>query len=156
MSGYSIALENGAENLPEMFPLYATHYREMQERLERDGFEVSQFNPQIDAYISHWEAGTLLNYAVRLDGEAVGYSNVYLAKDMHNSELIAQEDTIFILKDHRNGVGRKLVRFILEDLNSRGVKRAHVTAMTDLRVVPVWKRMGFKPVATSMIYTFPR
>lgn len=151
---YEFALENGATNLPELFPLYAQHYREMQERLAGDGIEVSPFNPQIDAYIAQWEAGTLLNYTVRLNGEVVGYSNVYLARDMHNSDLIAQEDTIFILKAHRNGVGKKLVRFVLADLESRGVKRLHVTAMTDTRAVPLWQRMGFKPAATAMIYTF--
>lgn len=151
---YEFALENGAINLPELFPLYAQHYREMQERLAGDGIEVSPFNPQIDAYIAQWEAGTLLNYTVRLNGEVVGYSNVYLARDMHNSDLIAQEDTIFILKAHRNGVGKKLVRFVLADLESRGVKRVYVTAMTDLRVAAIWQRMGFKPAATAMIYTF--
>lgn len=151
---YAFAIENGATNLPELFPLYAQHYREMQERLAGDGIEVSPFNPQIDAYIAQWEAGTLLNYTVRLNGEAVGYSNVYLARDMHNSDLIAQEDTIFILKAHRNGVGKKLVRFVLADLESRGVKRVYVTAMTDLRVAAIWQRMGFKPAATAMIYTF--
>lgn len=154
MTEYVIACENGAKNLVELFPLYATHYREMQERLSSDGIEISQFNPQIDAYIAQWEAGTLLNYAVRQDGRAVGYSNVYLARDMHNSDLIAQEDTVFVLKEHRNGIGRKLVRFVLDDLKSRGVVRLHITAMTDLRAVPLWKRMGFKPAATAMIYTF--
>lgn len=154
MTDYAIALENGAQNLPEMFPLYATHYREMRERLKADGIEISPFNPQIDAYVAQWEAGTLLNYAVRLDGAVVGYSNVYLARDMHNSDLIAQEDTVFILKEHRNGIGRKLVQFVLADLEARGVVRLHITAMTDLRAVPLWKRMGFKPAATAMIYTF--
>jgi len=151
---YAIARENGSENLSELFPLYATHYQEMQERLASDGIVVSPFNPQIDAYIAQWEAGTLLNYTVRHEGRAVGYSNVYLARDMHNSDLIAQEDTIFVLKEHRNGVGRRLVRFVLADLKERGVKRAYVTAMTDLRVAPIWQRMGFKPAATAMIYTF--
>lgn len=151
---YVLAIERGSENLRELFPLYAAHYEEMRQRLAGDGIEVSPFNPQVDSYVRHWEAGTLLNYTVRAGGAAVGYSNVYLAKDMHNGDLIAQEDTIFVLKEHRNGIGQKLVKFILDDLKGRGVKRAHVTAMTDLRVVPIWKRMGFKPAATAMIYTF--
>jgi predicted N-acetyltransferase YhbS len=44
------------------------------------------------------------------------------------------EDTIFVVKEHRNGVGKKLVQFGLNELKSRGVKRLLVSAMTDLRV----------------------
>ena len=152
---YLFSMENGSENLTEMFPLYAAHYQEMRERLERDGIEISPFNPRVDVYVASWENGTLQNYAVRAEnGEVVGYANVYLTNDMHNGDLIAQEDAIFILKAHRNGVGKRLVRFILDDLKSRGVKRAHITAVTDLRVAKIWERMGFKPAATAMIYTF--
>lgn len=152
---YSIAVENGWENLIELMPLYATHYHEMRERLAKDGIEYPPFKPRVDAYVDYWQNGTLVNYAVRDDeGRAVGYANVYVTRDMHNSELIAQEDTIFILKAHRNGIGRKLVKFILSDLRERGVKRSNITAMTDLRVAKIWERMGFKPMATAMTYIF--
>lgn len=152
---YQFLIENGALNLPELFPLYAQHYREMQERLRRDGFEWPDFNPRVPAYVSAWQNGELTNYVVRTEaGEAIGYGNVYVTQDMHNSEWIAQEDTIFVRADHRNGVGRKLVRFVLDDLNSRGVKRAHITAMTDLRVGKIWARMGFKHTAEAMTYFF--
>jgi len=42
----------------------------------------------------------------------------------------------------------------LEELKKRGVKRLNVSAMTDLRVAKLWKRMGFKEAATQMLYTF--
>jgi L-amino acid N-acyltransferase YncA len=152
---YRFSIERGWENLPELFPLYAQHYREMKARLEADGHQIGAFNPRVQTYVEAWQAGNLINYVVRgEDGKAVGYSNVYLTNDMHNSELIAREDTIFILKEHRNGVGRRLVKFILSDLQARGVKRVGVTAMTDLRVAKIWQRMGFKPVATAMTYYF--
>lgn len=154
MSEYALAVEDGCLTLPELFPLYAQHYHEMEERLKGEGIEVSAFDPQIEQYMAHWRNGSLINYTVRLDGKAVGYSNVYLAKDMHNGDPIAQEDTIFVTKSHRNGIGKKLVQFVLADLKARGVKRVHITAMTDVRVVPLWKRMGFKAAATAMIYTF--
>jgi ribosomal protein S18 acetylase RimI-like enzyme len=73
---------------------------------------------------------------------------------MHNHDLISQEDTVFILKEHRNGIGKKLVQAVLDELRSRGVKRVLVSAMTDLRVAKLWNRMGFKEVATQMIYKF--
>jgi ribosomal protein S18 acetylase RimI-like enzyme len=73
---------------------------------------------------------------------------------MHNHDLICQEDTVFILKDHRNGIGKKLVQAVIEELRTRGVKRLIVSAMTDLRVAKLWNRMGFKEMATQMIYEF--
>jgi predicted N-acetyltransferase YhbS len=79
---------------------------------------------------------------------------VYITNDMHNHDLVAQEDTIFVVKEHRNGVGKKLVQFGLDELKRRGVKRLLVSAMTDLRVAKLWGRMGFKEVATQMMYTF--
>ena len=73
---------------------------------------------------------------------------------MHNDELIAQEDTIFVEPEHRNGIGRKLTKHVLADLEARGCKRISITAVTDTRLGPIWKRMGFKPTAEMMTYVF--
>jgi ribosomal protein S18 acetylase RimI-like enzyme len=73
---------------------------------------------------------------------------------MHNSDLIAQEDTIYVVPEHRNGIGRKFTKVILAELKERGVKRLNVSAMTDLRATKLWKRLGFKELATQMTYTF--
>lgn len=152
---YSFASENLILNTKELLPLYIEHYKEMQERLSKDGVEIADFNPRFDKYFEAYAEGYLLNLVVRTEsGEPVGYCNVYITNDMHNGELIAKEDTVFIRKDHRNGVGKHLVKYGLEQLRQRGVKRLHVQAMTDLRVEKLWKRMGFKPVALSMTYTF--
>jgi len=151
---YVIALENGVVAHDELMPLYRRHYGEMQARLRSDGIEVGDFNPRIDEYHKAMNAGYLLTYVVRHEGAAVGYSNIYLTNDMHNSEPIAQEDTIFIDKPHRNGIGKTLAKYILEDLRARGVKRAHITAVTDLRVAKIWQRIGFRPVAQLLTYTF--
>lgn len=155
MMEYRFSLENGEQNCRELMPLYSQHYKEMRERLAGDGIQIPEFNPRLDIYFAGMNAGHILNFVVRTEaGEPVGYSNIYLTGDMHNSELIAQEDTIFILKAHRNGLGKKLVKFILAELQSRGVKRLNITAMTDLRVSKIWQRMGFKPVAVAMSYIF--
>jgi len=151
---YEITLEKFKDTYKELEPLYRKHYSEMTERLEESGLRCSSYNPRLDEYVRASEGGWLLTFVLRLNGVAVGYSNVYLTNDMHNNDLIAQEDTIFVLKEHRNGVGKKMVKLILEELRSRGVKRVLVSAMTDLRVAKLWRRMGFKDVATQMIYKF--
>lgn len=151
---YTFHLGRFKETYEELEPLYRQHYAEMTDRLEAEGIPCSPYNPRLDEYIKAGDGGWLLTFVLRLDGKAVGYSNVYLTNDMHNNDLIAQEDTIFVLKEHRNGVGKKLVKVILEELRERGVKRVSVSALTDLRVAKLWKRMGFKEAAVQMLYTF--
>lgn len=152
---YTFHVEKGHENFRELMPLYKAHYDETQERMIADGFRPSgPFNPRLDQYLQAWIAGHLLNYVIRFNGEAVGASNIYLSTDMHSGDFFAAEDTIFVRKDHRNGVGKKLTRFILDDLKKRGVKYAIVDAVTDLRVAKVWKRMGFRERAIQMVYDF--
>lgn len=155
MTEYRFTVENAEQNCPELFPLYAQHYREMQDRLARDGVEIGPFNPRLESYFRGAREGYLLNFVVRTEeGIPVGYCNVWLTNDSHNGDLIAQEDTVYILPEHRNGIGKRLVKFGLQNLREKGIKRLHVTAMTDCRVEKLWRRMGFKPVATAMTYVF--
>jgi ribosomal protein S18 acetylase RimI-like enzyme len=151
---YVITIEKFRDTYEELEPLYRKHYKEMTDRLESTGIPCSPYNPRLDSYAKAGDEGWLLTFVLRAEDKACGYSNVYITNDMHNQDLIAQEDTIYVLPEHRNGVGKAMVRFILNELNSRGVKRALVSAMTDLRVAKMWKRMGFKEAATQMLYTF--
>lgn len=135
--------------------LYRQHYGEMQLRLAGQGVNLPPYLPRLDQYFKAADEGYLLHYVVRAEtGDAVGYSNIYLTNDMHNGELIAKEDTIYLLPEHRNGVGRRFSKTILADLKRRGVVRLIVTAVTDLRVAKLWKRMGFREVGVEMVYNF--
>jgi GNAT superfamily N-acetyltransferase len=151
---YAITLERFSDTYTELESLYRAHYGEMTERLALKGIQYSPYNPRLDLYTKSGYEGWLLTFVLRNDGAACGYANVYVTNDMHNNDLIAQEDTVFVLKEHRNGIGKKLVQFVLQELKSRGVKRLMVSAMTDLRVAKLWGRMGFKEAATQMIYEF--
>jgi GNAT superfamily N-acetyltransferase len=151
---YTYHLGKHRETFDELEPLYRQHYQEMVERLAKDGITYSAYNPRWEQYWKASDEGWLLTFILRHEGKAVGCSNVYVTNDMHNNDLIAQEDTIYVVPEHRNGVGKKFVRVILDELKERGVKRVNVSAMTDLRVAKLWKRMGFKEAATQMMYTF--
>jgi ribosomal protein S18 acetylase RimI-like enzyme len=155
---YTINLEDYGfkpEVYKELEPLYRQHYFEMVERLRGEGVEYGPYNPRLDEYDKASKGGWLLTFIVRTEiGTAIGYCNLYITNDMHNQDLIAQEDTIYIVPEHRNGIGRKLMKFALEELKRRGVKRFLASAMTDLRATKMWQRMGFKELATQMIYRF--
>jgi GNAT superfamily N-acetyltransferase len=149
-----MAVEKFTETYRELEPLYRQHYKEMTDRLSEADIHYSPYKPRLEEYGKASDGGWLLNFVLRTDGTVCGYANVYVTNDMHNNDLIAQEDTVFVLKEHRNGIGKKLVKFVVEDLRSRGVKRLNVSARTDLRVAKLWKRMGFKEAATQMTYEF--
>ena len=149
-----MAVEKFTDTYRELEPLYRRHYKEMTDRLSEAGIHYSPYNPRLAEYGKASDGEWLLNFVLRTDGAVCGYANVYVTNDMHNNDLIAQEDTVFVLKEHRNGIGKKLVKFVVEELRSRGVKRLNVSARTDLRVAKLWKRMGFKEAATQMTYQF--
>jgi L-amino acid N-acyltransferase YncA len=115
---------------------------------------VSAYNPRLDEYFKAARAGYLKSFTARLDGALCGYANVYLTSDMHNRDYIAQEDVLYVAKEHRGGLGRRLVRYGLDELQKLGVKRLSVSAVTDARVAILWSRMGFKAVASQMVYIF--
>ena len=151
---YEINIEKFKDTYKELEPLYRKHYSEMTERLEESGLKCSSYNPRLDEYVRASEGGWLLTFVLRLDGAAVGYSNVYLTNDMHNQDLIAQEDTVYVLPEHRTGWGRKLIQTVHNELKGRGVKRLNITTATDLRVSKLLSRMGYKHTAHAMTITF--
>jgi hypothetical protein len=153
-AGYTLSIENGADNYPELVELYRTHYDEMRARLAKDGVAVGRFGMRVDVYMHYWRAGFLINYVARKDGAAVGYCNCYLTDSMHSGERIAKEDAIYMLPGHRNGTGRKLARFVLDDLRTRHVKRLDINPRTDPRAVVLWTRLGFKLTGVTMTYAF--
>lgn len=152
---YTFAIESFADTYGEMQPLYRTHYAEMEKRLAGEGINISPYNPDVAAYTRAQEDGRLTLFIVRTAaGEPIGYSSIYISRDMHNQDLIATEDTVFVRADHRKGVGRMLVKAILAYLRNRGCKRAFITATTDPRAVTLWRRLGFRPMATTLTYHF--
>jgi ribosomal protein S18 acetylase RimI-like enzyme len=151
---YTIAAESLPAVYPELEPLFRDHYQAYAARLEGAGVKVSPFNPRLDEYFKASLGGWLKTFVVRHQGAPCGYTNVYVTNDMHNGDVIAQEDVLFVSKPHRGMVGKRLVRFGIDELRKLGVRRLSVSAVTDLRVAKLWKRMGFKEVATQMIYEF--
>lgn len=149
---YTIAIERGDENWFELEPNYKRHYAETVERLNGDGIKVGPYAPRLDQYFRFFREGWLVNYVARHEGKPVGHANVYITNDMHNGELIAQEDMIYVMPGHRNGLGKRLTRFVLDDLKRRGVKRAMISARTDWRAEKLWQRMGFKRNSVQMMY----
>lgn len=151
---YTYAVEKMADVWDEFEPLARMQYAEMVDRLAPMGREHAPFNPLKETYLSYNERGLLTLFTIRHDGVPVGYAMVYVMPDMHNQELVAREDTLYVHPDHRRGVGRNLVKKILEALRVSGVKRVEVEVTTDPRVAHAWRRMGFQDTSTRLSYYF--
>lgn len=151
---YTVALESLRKNYPAMEHIYRQHYATMRERLAGSGVAMSDYNPRKEQYFASNEAGHLLHFVLRAEGEIVGYANIYLTNDMHNNDFIAQEDTIYVVPQHRNGSGRLLARFVHQELKARGVKRLNVTTATDLVVSKWLARQGYVHAAHCMTLVF--
>ena len=151
---YTFSIESFSSTYSELEPIYRQHYEEMRYRLLDSGVSLGHYNPRLDAYVKASDDGWLVTYVARLDGKAVGYCNIYVTLDMHNSEKIAQEDTIYILPNHRNGTGKGLIKFVHDDLKRRSVKRLNITTATDLRVGKLLGRMGYAQTAQAMTFVF--
>jgi GNAT superfamily N-acetyltransferase len=152
---YTISLEPFDEALKDCEPLARQHYAEMRSRLAGQGIPIGPYKPRLEAYSRASREGYMFTFIVRTEtGEPVGYSNVYLTQSMHNGELYAREDTVFVAPEHRNGIGRRLVKFILQTMKEKGAKRFEIQPVTDLRVGKIWKRMGFRSVSENMVMVF--
>lgn len=152
---YSVELAGFADSYPQLEPLYRRHYGEMRERFVGQGVELPDYNPRLREYERASEGGWLLTFVLRHDKDgAVGYANVYVTHDMHNGDLIAQEDTIYVVPEHRNGSGRLLARTVHAELKARRVKRLNVTTATDLRVSKWLEHQGYKHTAHCMTLVF--
>lgn len=145
---YTITLENFEETYAEIEELYRDFYHETYSD------DSSPFNMLKDDYIEANRDKWLLHFVLRKDDIAIGYCNMWLAQDLRNGDLIAQEDSIFVSKQHRNGIGIKLAKTVIEDLRSRGVKRLIIAALDNTHAGRIWERLGFKRTAVMMEYNF--
>lgn len=146
---YTISLEDYNDTLQELMPMYRRAYEEMLGFIP-EGLNYQPFDPWIEAYTQANLDKTLLLFVVRGSGVAVGYCIVYITCDTKDKTLSAYEDYIYLEPGHRNGLGKLLVKFVLNELRARQVKRVAVTVLKGTGLELVWARLGFKVTATKM------
>lgn len=150
MTPYQFSAEMFGDTWPEIGPIYRQHYEEMGARLVAIGHPPVPFNCRVDEFIAANKRNDFLHFVARHKGAAVGYFNLFLSRDMLNGEPSAWESALYVVPAHRNGVGKRLLKAVIEYLRQNGVKRLHCGATTDARVEKLWRRMGFLPTAQQM------
>jgi len=101
------------------------------------------FNPLFERYNQYDKLGWLVTFTVRDEGKMVGYGLMYVTPSMHTQELIATEDTMFLLPEYRRGRnGLRLYQFAEEEMIKRGVKEILVTAKPDSAACRILEHLG--------------
>lgn len=150
----TIGLENATEKYEELEELYKEHYTETCDRLREIGVDLPAYNPRLREYKHASDTGAMISIVARNDGKPIGYFNIYLSLDMQNQDSVGTEAGLFVSKEFRNGIGKGLIKYGLNEMKLRGVKRYYASAVTDLRTAKLWERMGFKHYSRSMLFDF--
>jgi GNAT superfamily N-acetyltransferase len=140
---YVISVERFDSVLPELLPLHDLHWYETE--LHRHGLALK---PNYQAMSAHDGAGNLLQFTVRHLGALVGNLRMFVLPSMHTDGRIAEEDTLFVHPDHRDGMlGLKLLRYAESCLRKIGVESIEANSKTLNNADVLLRRMGYTPVA---------
>jgi len=155
MSDYTFHIERFDQTYAEMEPLYRAHFAEIQDLQSARGISAADFNLDTDQYFDYAASGQLISCIARIQGaKPVGYLHYYYGRDNQTSQITATADSFYVAPEHRNGLGRKLVRFGLAHLQKTAVRHFSLSYAGDDRVGLMLERMGFKPASVQMTYSF--
>lgn len=103
-----IQLERWADALPELVPLFAEHWSEVE---THDDEEI--LNPNWKAYLSLDDSGAYVLCIARIDGEIVGYIGDVIHENIHYQKLHAVNDFMYVKPEYRKSeVFPKMLRFV--------------------------------------------
>lgn len=81
-------------------------------------------------------------------GRMVGYAGVYLTPSMHTQDIIATEDTWFLLPEYRKGLlAVRFFRFAEDECRKRGAVSANGTATCSNGAGKILEYLGYKEVS---------
>ena len=145
---YTYSAESLESVLAEITPIHQEHWK------ETEGYRHNiPFSPHYEPIIQRERGGSFILMTVRdKDQNLVGNCMMYLAKSTHTNQWVADEDTIFILKEHRLGrVGIKFIKYAERVLKGLKVTEIRVTVKNVNRVGDLLQCMGYEHTANQLI-----
>ena len=147
---YTIAIERFADALPELHALHVMHWKETE--LHMKGIPM---NPDYQRMQNAEDAGKLLQFTVRKDGELVGNLRMYLFMSAHTQTPYASEDTLFIKPEHRGGfLVMELMRYAERVICALGIKEIRVNSKLVNKADVLMRRMRYQPVSLEFVKFF--
>lgn len=145
--GAVIHVERMQAILPEIVPLHAAHWAETEKY--RHGVPL---NVDYDHMVNAERQGRFILFTVRRDGALVGNCAMYLTCSTHTQQWVAEEDTLFILSEHRRGrLAIKLIQYVEDVLKNMGITEIRVTVKTVNRVGDLLERLGYAHTANQLV-----
>jgi GNAT superfamily N-acetyltransferase len=145
--GYSLQCERIEDVIEDVKPLHCRHWE------ETEGYRHGvALDPDYDYMVNAERTGRFMLFTVRTNGQLVGNCMMYLTQSTHTRKWIAEEDTIFIDKEHRKGrIGIKLIQYVERVLATLGVTEIRVTVKTVNRVGDLLQALGYQHTANQLI-----
>ena len=151
--GYDFSAERLDEVLDEIHPLHEAQWQETEKYRH-----ALPLNPDYQRGVRMFLQGQIVQFMVRHDGKAVGHMRMYLNKCMHSQALIAHEDTLYILPEHRGlTVGLHFLAYVDAQVcklspaeiafDAKRANRAHVL----LERLNRTHKLNYQPVATKYV-----
>ena len=143
---FVIGVERIASILDEIKPIHQQHWQETEGY--RHGIAL---NPDYQYMVNAEQGGRFILFTVRTDGKLVGNCMMYLSRSTHTQRWVAEEDTIFILPEYRQGrLGVRLIRYVEDVLRNMGVTEIRVTVKTVNRVGELLQHLGYSHTGNQL------
>lgn len=149
---YVIKVERLGDILHEMHGLHALHWAETEKH--RHGLRM---DPDYEAMVASEQAGRMVQFTVRTSaGELVGQCRMYLCVSAHTQTQFAEEDTLFLLPEHR---GKRLSIHLIEYLERAifeelGVPEIRATTKLVNKAGDLLRSIGYDAVSTGFVKMF--
>jgi GNAT superfamily N-acetyltransferase len=132
------------QNLRDLRELHEAHF----DTTERPRAPDSDLTVDYDYYYTMADAGRMVLFVIRLGKVPVGNFIERVGKSQISGELVADEEVLFVAKDHRKGLlAATFVRWCMDQLKRWGVARITVATKETNDVSVFYRRMGFLPMA---------
>lgn len=95
--GYVISVEKFSDCQGELHVLHEAHWHETEGH--RHGLALK---PNYRGMLAFEKAGQLLQITVRHEGKLVGNLRMFITRSWHTGDMLASEDTLFLLPAHRS------------------------------------------------------
>lgn len=119
------------DKLGELLPLLQAHRDEL-----ATAKHLMELSPLVEAYRTMEQSGSLLALVAYLGEEIAGYSINFIGPHLHYSKLrYAHNDALFVKREHRGGLGLKLIRETEARARKKGARMMtwHAKAGTPLQ-----------------------
>jgi hypothetical protein len=147
--GYLLAMERFSDILPQLHRLHERHYAEV----DTSGIPM---NPDYAAAKEDEYTGRLMQFTARVKetGELVANMRVYLCMSRHTQTLFAQEDTFYVVPEHRGGfMAVRLWQFAEKCVIQAGAREITFDSKTINNADAMARYLKYQPVAIKFSKT---